>query len=75
MSTASDSVRPSPARDDRTDRERGPRRAGQPGAGLAVGAQVDDGQVRVGLAERGDESFRWVTLADPQGNQFCIAKH
>lgn len=25
------------------------------------------------VAERGDESFRWVTLADPQGNQFCIA--
>ncbi len=27
------------------------------------------------VAERGDESFRWVTLADPQGNQFCIAQH
>ena len=27
------------------------------------------------IAEHGDESFRWVTLADPQGNQFCIAQH
>jgi predicted enzyme related to lactoylglutathione lyase len=34
---------------------------------LAAGATL--------VAERGDESFRWVTLADPQGNQFCIAKH
>ncbi|WP_110853109.1 VOC family protein [Georgenia satyanarayanai] len=25
------------------------------------------------VARRGDESFRWVTLADPQGNQFCVA--
>ncbi len=23
--------------------------------------------------DRGDESFRWVTLADPDGNQFCVA--
>lgn len=34
---------------------------------LAAGATL--------VAERGDESFRWVTLADPQGNQFCIAQH
>ncbi len=26
------------------------------------------------VARRGDESFRWVTLADPQGNQFCVAE-
>lgn len=32
---------------------------------------VDAGATLVG--ERGDESFRWVTLADPQGNQFCVA--
>lgn len=25
------------------------------------------------VERRGDESFRWVTLADPQGNQFCVA--
>ncbi|WP_197511824.1 VOC family protein [Tessaracoccus coleopterorum] len=25
------------------------------------------------VGERGDESLRWITLADPQGNQFCIA--
>ena len=27
------------------------------------------------VARRGDESFRWVTLADPHGNQFCVAQH
>jgi hypothetical protein len=28
-----------------------------------------------GLVERrGDESFRWVTLTDPDGNQFCVAQ-
>lgn len=27
------------------------------------------------IGDRGDENFRWVTLADPQGNRFCIAKH
>ncbi|WP_413451862.1 VOC family protein [Georgenia phoenicis] len=32
---------------------------------LAAGATL--------VARRGDESFRWVTLADPQGNQFCVA--
>ncbi|GAB3265940.1 VOC family protein [Nocardioides dilutus] len=27
-----------------------------------------------GLVERrGDESFRWVTLTDPAGNEFCVA--
>ncbi|HYH34220.1 MAG TPA: VOC family protein [Nocardioides sp.] len=27
-----------------------------------------------GLVERrGDDSFRWVTLTDPDGNQFCVA--
>ena len=25
------------------------------------------------VARRGDESFRWVTLADPAGNEFCVA--
>ena len=25
------------------------------------------------VERRGDESFRWVTLADPQGNEFCVA--
>ena len=24
------------------------------------------------IEQRGDESFRWVTLADPQGNQFDV---
>ncbi len=28
-----------------------------------------------GLVERrGDESFRWVTLTDPDGNEFCVAE-
>ena len=27
------------------------------------------------VGRRGDESFRWVTMADPDGNQFCIAAH
>ncbi len=28
-----------------------------------------------GLVERrGDASFRWVTLTDPDGNQFCVAE-
>ena len=26
------------------------------------------------VARRGDESFRWVTLADPDGNVFCVAQ-
>ena len=25
------------------------------------------------VAECGDDSFRWVTLADPAGNEFCVA--
>ena len=25
------------------------------------------------VGRRGDESFRWVTLADPDGNEFCVA--
>ncbi|KGN36352.1 glyoxalase [Knoellia subterranea KCTC 19937] len=25
------------------------------------------------VGRRGDENFRWHTLADPQGNEFCIA--
>ena len=25
------------------------------------------------VERRGDESFRWVTLADPDGNEFCVA--
>ena len=32
---------------------------------VAAGATV--------VERRGDESFRWHTLADPQGNQFCVA--
>ena len=27
------------------------------------------------VGRRGDESFRWVTLTDPDGNQFCVAEH
>jgi len=26
------------------------------------------------VARRGDETFRWVTLADPHGNVFCVAE-
>ena len=26
------------------------------------------------VGRRGDESFRWVTLADPAGNEFCVAR-
>lgn len=37
----------------------------------AVRELLDAGATLVG--DRGDESFRWVTLADPQGNQFCVA--
>jgi hypothetical protein len=25
------------------------------------------------VARRGDESFRWVTLSDPAGNEFCVS--
>ncbi|WP_182525377.1 VOC family protein [Nocardioides dongkuii] len=32
---------------------------------VAAGATV--------VGDRGDEDFRWVTLADPQGNEFCVA--
>ena len=32
---------------------------------VAAGATV--------VGRRGDESFRWVTLADPHGNEFCVA--
>ncbi|WP_353950470.1 VOC family protein [Knoellia sp. S7-12] len=32
---------------------------------LAAGATL--------VERRGDENFRWTTLADPQGNDFCIA--
>lgn len=27
------------------------------------------------VADREMEGFRWVTLADPDGNEFCIAQH
>ncbi|WP_417233373.1 VOC family protein [Arthrobacter sp.] len=27
------------------------------------------------VERRGDESFCWVTLADPQGNEFDVAQH
>ena len=36
-----------------------------------VRSLVDAGATLVG--DRADESFRWVTLADPQGNEFCVA--
>jgi predicted enzyme related to lactoylglutathione lyase len=26
------------------------------------------------VARRGDDSFRWVTLSDPAGNEFCVAQ-
>ncbi|WP_122261763.1 VOC family protein [Ornithinimicrobium cerasi] len=26
------------------------------------------------VGRRGDEHFRWVTLADPDGNEFCVAQ-
>lgn len=26
------------------------------------------------VERRGDESFRWVTLQDPAGNEFCVAQ-
>lgn len=32
---------------------------------VSVGATI--------VGRRGDESFRWVTLADPHGNEFCVA--
>ena len=32
---------------------------------LAAGASM--------VERRGDESFRWHTLADPQGNEFCVS--
>lgn len=32
---------------------------------VAAGASV--------VGRRGDENFRWVTLADPQGNEFCVS--
>ena len=32
---------------------------------LAAGATL--------VARRGDEHFRWITLADPQGNEFCVS--
>ena len=32
---------------------------------LAAGATL--------VARRGDESFRWVTLTDPAGNEFCVS--
>ena len=32
---------------------------------VQVGARI--------VGRRGDESFRWVTMADPQGNEFCVA--
>ena len=32
---------------------------------LSVGATL--------VERRGDDNFRWVTLSDPDGNQFCVA--
>lgn len=26
------------------------------------------------VERRGDDNFRWITLADPDGNEFCIAQ-
>ena len=37
-----------------------------------VWAFLDAGASLVG--ERNEQGFRWFTLADPQGNQFCIAQ-
>ena len=34
---------------------------------LAAGATL--------VERRGEKSFRWVTLADPQGNEFDVAEH
>ena len=27
------------------------------------------------VERRGDDNFRWVTLADPHGNEFCVASN
>jgi hypothetical protein len=27
------------------------------------------------VGHRGDEAFRWVTLADTQGNEFCVSQN
>jgi catechol 2,3-dioxygenase-like lactoylglutathione lyase family enzyme len=35
-------------------------------------AMVADGALRIGDREHG--AFRWTTLADPDGNQFCLAQ-
>lgn len=47
---------------------------------LDLGAEDLDGEVRrltaagaTEVAQREMEGFRWVTLADPDGNQFCVA--
>jgi predicted enzyme related to lactoylglutathione lyase len=42
-----------------------------PDLAAEVDRLVSAGATLVG--RRGDESFRWVTLADPQGNLFCVA--
>lgn len=26
------------------------------------------------IERRGDDNFRWITFADPQGNEFCVAQ-
>lgn len=38
-----------------------------------VAALVAAGATQVG--DRTEGGFRWVTLADPDGNQFCVATH
>jgi hypothetical protein len=45
---------------------------GAPDLDAEVDRLVAAGATLVG--RRGDESFRWVTLADPQGNEFCVAE-
>ena len=40
---------------------------------LDLTADDRDAEVDRLVGRRGDESFRWVTLADPDGNQVCVA--
>lgn len=47
-----------------------------PVGGLDAEAErlVDAGATLVAERSMGDD-FRWVTLSDPDGNQFCVAEH
>ncbi|MGO1971396.1 MAG: VOC family protein [Propionibacteriaceae bacterium] len=44
---------------------------GAPDLDAEVAHLVEGGATEVGRHQMGD--FRWVTLADPQGNQFCVS--